>query len=58
MMMDAAPKPFAMLGDPAAGACEGDACLIPGHGATVSPTVSPTHSATHSATVSATHPAT
>lgn len=27
--MDAAPKPFAMLGDPAAEACEGDACLIP-----------------------------
>lgn len=25
----AAPKPFAMLGDPAAEACEGDACLIP-----------------------------
>lgn len=54
MMMDAAPKPFAMLGDPAAGACEGDACLIPGHGATVSPTNGPTHSAT----VSATQPAT
>jgi hypothetical protein len=50
MMMDAAPKPFAMLGDPAAGACEGDACLIPGHSATDGPT--------HSATVSATHPAT
>ncbi len=29
MTMDAAPKPFAMLGDPAAEACEGDACLIP-----------------------------
>jgi hypothetical protein len=28
MTMDAAPKPFAMLGDPAAEACEGDACLI------------------------------
>lgn len=27
--MDAAPRPFAMLGDPAAEACEGDACLIP-----------------------------
>lgn len=27
--MDAAPTPFAMLGDPAAEACEGDACLIP-----------------------------
>ena len=33
MTTDAAPKPFAMLGDPAAEACEGDACLIP-----VSPT--------------------
>ena len=30
MTMDAAPRPFAMLGDPAAEACEGDACLIPG----------------------------
>lgn len=30
MTMDAAQKPFAMLGDPAAEACEGDACLIPG----------------------------
>lgn len=29
MTTDAAPKPFAMLGDPAAEACEGDACLIP-----------------------------
>ncbi len=29
MKTDAAPKPFAMLGDPAAEACEGDACLIP-----------------------------
>lgn len=29
MNMDAAPQPFAMLGDPAAAACEGDACLIP-----------------------------
>ncbi len=29
--MDTAPKPFAMLGDPAAEACEGDACLIPAH---------------------------
>jgi hypothetical protein len=28
MMMDAAPSPFAMLGDPAAKVCEGDACLI------------------------------
>ncbi len=27
--MDAAPKPFAMLGDPAAEACEGDSCLVP-----------------------------
>ena len=30
MTTDAAPKLFAMLGDPAAEACEGDACLIPG----------------------------
>jgi len=29
MSADAQPKPFAMLGDPAAAACEGDACLIP-----------------------------
>lgn len=29
MTTDAAPKPFAMLGDPAADACEGDACLLP-----------------------------
>ncbi len=29
MTTDAVPKPFAMLGDPAAEACEGDACLIP-----------------------------
>jgi hypothetical protein len=29
MTTDAAPKPFAMLGDPAAEACEGEACLIP-----------------------------
>lgn len=29
MTMDAAPKPFEMLGDPAAAACEGDACLLP-----------------------------
>ncbi|MFM2353321.1 MAG: hypothetical protein RLZZ608_727 [Actinomycetota bacterium] len=29
MTTDAAPKPFAMLGDPAAEACEGDVCLIP-----------------------------
>ena len=29
MTTDAAPKPFAMLGDLAAEACEGDACLIP-----------------------------
>ena len=29
MTKDAAPKPFAMLGDPAAEVCEGDACLIP-----------------------------
>ena len=29
MTKDAAPKPFAMLGDPAAEACEGDVCLIP-----------------------------
>ncbi len=29
MTTDAAPKPFAMLGDPAAEACEGDTCLIP-----------------------------
>jgi len=29
MTTDAQPKPFAMLGDPAAEACEGDACLIP-----------------------------
>lgn len=29
MTTDAAPKPFAMLGDPAADACEGDACLMP-----------------------------
>ena len=30
MTLDAAPKPFAMLGDPAAEVCEGDVCLIPG----------------------------
>ena len=29
MTTDAAPRPFAMLGDPAADACEGDACLLP-----------------------------
>lgn len=29
MTTDAAPQPFAMLGDPAAAACEGDACVIP-----------------------------
>jgi len=29
MTTDAAPTPFAMLGDPAAAACEGDACLLP-----------------------------
>ena len=29
MTTDAAPTPFAMLGDPAAEACEGDVCLIP-----------------------------
>ena len=29
MTTDAQPKPFAMFGDPAAEACEGDACLIP-----------------------------
>lgn len=29
MSTDAAPTPFAMLGDPAAEACEGDTCLIP-----------------------------
>jgi hypothetical protein len=29
MTMDAAPQPFAMLGDPSAEACEGDACLLP-----------------------------
>ncbi|MBA8846943.1 hypothetical protein FHX53_000507 [Yonghaparkia alkaliphila] len=29
MTADAAPKPFAMLGDPAAEACEGDACPLP-----------------------------
>ena len=29
MTTDAAPKPFAMLGDPGAEACEGDVCLIP-----------------------------
>jgi hypothetical protein len=29
-MTDAAPAPFTMVGDPAAEACEGDACLIPG----------------------------
>ncbi len=29
MSADAQPQPFAMLGDPAAAACEGDACLIP-----------------------------
>jgi len=26
---DATPAPFTMVGDPAAAACEGDACLIP-----------------------------
>lgn len=30
MSTDAAPQPFAILGDPAAEACQGDACLIPG----------------------------
>ncbi|MBB5616555.1 hypothetical protein BJ959_000051 [Chryseoglobus frigidaquae] len=30
MTTDAAPQPFAMLGDPAAEACQGDACLVPG----------------------------
>lgn len=29
MTTDAAPKPFAMLGDPAAEACEGDVCVLP-----------------------------
>jgi hypothetical protein len=29
MTTDAAQKPFAMLGDPAAEACEGDSCLVP-----------------------------
>ena len=29
-MTDAAPAAFTMVGDPAAAACEGDACLIPG----------------------------
>jgi hypothetical protein len=28
-MTDAAPAPFALLGDPTAAACEADACLIP-----------------------------
>lgn len=28
MTTDAAPKPLAILGDPAAETCEGDACLI------------------------------
>jgi len=27
--MDAVPKLFALLGDPAAEACEGESCLIP-----------------------------
>lgn len=30
MAEDETPRPFAMLGDPAAAACEGDACLISG----------------------------
>lgn len=30
MTMDAVPRPFAMLGDLAAEACEGTSCLIPG----------------------------
>lgn len=33
MTTDAAPQPFAMLGDPSAAACEGDACVIPAEAA-------------------------
>ena len=29
MTTDARPAPFAMLGNPDAAACEGDACVIP-----------------------------
>ncbi len=37
MTTDATPKPFTMLGDPAAEACEGDACLIPTPAAPIAP---------------------
>lgn len=37
MTTDAAPKPFAMLGDLAAEACEGDACLILAPAAPIAP---------------------
>ena len=37
MTTDASPKPFAMLGDPAAEACEGDVCLIPVPAAVIDP---------------------
>lgn len=29
MTTDARPAPFAMLGNPDAAACEGDACMVP-----------------------------
>ena len=45
-MTDATPAPFTMVGDPAAAACEGDACLIPG--ATLQPAESsPTGALSH-----------
>ncbi len=37
MTTDAASQPFAMLGDPAAAACEGDACVIPASAAPPAP---------------------